>query len=160
MGLKFSKPKKLLVIGVSPLLFAAAIWWAGNWYLGAVYVPKLAKEGNAKKLHRVLRHFPKKAKVQDQDGLTPLHHAAMSGHAGAVRVLLASGAEINARDDAGLTPLHHAATAGHTKTSRLLLAARAEVNATDGAGFTPLHYALEKNREGLAALLRSHGAAE
>ncbi len=159
MGLKFGKHKKLLAIGVLPLLFAAGIWWAGSWYLGAVYVPKLAKAGNAKKLRRVLRHFPKKAKVKDQDGLTPVHHAAMSGHAGVVSILFASGAEINARDDAGLSPLHQAATAGHIKTSRLLLAAGAEVNATDKQGRTPLTFAVGEGHAAMVKLLLEAGAA-
>src|SRR5262249_41850342 len=36
--------------------------------------------------------------VKDPENVTPLHRAAMGGHADSVRVLLAHGADVNARD--------------------------------------------------------------
>ncbi|KAH9962806.1 ankyrin repeat-containing domain protein [Lactifluus volemus] len=39
-------------------------------------------------------------------GKTPLHYASERGHLDVVRLLLGSGADVNARMDDGSTPLH------------------------------------------------------
>ena len=44
----------------------------------------------------------------DNDGKTPLHHAASDGHAEMVELLLERGAHINARDNYGRTALDYA----------------------------------------------------
>eukprot|EP00898_Chlorokybus_atmophyticus_P000139 jgi/Chlat1/1125/Chrsp111S08642 len=49
-------------------------------------------------------------------GHTPLHYAALAGHADICRALLAAGADPNARTAAGgATPLHRAALKGHAE---------------------------------------------
>ena len=102
-------------------------------------------------------------------GMRPLHHAVWAGNAGMVEVLLAAGADVNARDWAGATALwdasrpevisilvgagvevdaadHWGRTALHVRwwdTGRVeaLVAAGADVNARDAMGNTPLHAA-------------------
>ena len=73
---------------------------------------------------------------------TPLHEAAMSGDAAAIRTLLAGGADVNMRAKDGVTPLHAAAASGHFFTIEALLADGADVNAQDDDGSTPLHQAV------------------
>jgi uncharacterized protein len=54
---------------------------------------------------------------------TPLHAAAMQGHAAVCEVLLAAGAGVNVQTDPqGYAPLHSAAFAGHVEAIRVLLA--------------------------------------
>lgn len=105
----------------------------------------------------------------DTRGDTPLHCAVLRFRKAAAERLIAGGAKVNAKNKSGATPLHLTGSAGPeekevdhlmTAVAKVLLTHGAEINAADRAGFTPLHYALEKNREGLAALLRSHGATE
>jgi ankyrin repeat protein len=100
-------------------------------------------------------------------GETPLHVAASNGHRGVAEVLLANGADVNARDNSGRTPLHPSAWNGHKAVAELLLANGADVNARDKSGGTPLHqYTREKISDGateaacrdVAALLLAHGA--
>jgi ankyrin repeat protein len=57
------------------------------------------------------------------NNFTPLHSAAMQGHAAVCELLLAAGAEVNVQTDPqGYTPLHSAAFAGHIEAIRVLLA--------------------------------------
>ena len=70
--------------------------------------------------------------------LTPLHEAAGGGHKDIVALLLAHGADVNARDVGGRTPLHEAAAGGHKDIVALLLAHGADANARDINGRTPL----------------------
>ena len=54
---------------------------------------------------------------------TPLHAAAMRGHAAVCEVLLGAGAGVNVQTDPqGYAPLHSAAFAGHVEAIRVLLA--------------------------------------
>jgi ankyrin repeat protein len=58
-------------------------------------------------------------------GDTPLHIVAIWGDVEAARVLIASGAEIDARGEDDFTPLHNAVEQGHTEVVELLLDAGA-----------------------------------
>ncbi|XP_050721936.1 ankyrin repeat and SAM domain-containing protein 1A-like [Eriocheir sinensis] len=61
------------------------------------------------------------ANVQDSNGYTALHHAALNGHKDVVSLLLAHEASCNVQDSKGSTPLHLAAWAGHTEVVKILL---------------------------------------
>ena len=81
--------------------------------------------------------------VRDANAQTmPLHEAAWSGDAAAIRALLAGGADVNAQDETGFTPLHIAALSGDVTAIRVLLAGGADVNARDKDGTAPLHVAV------------------
>ena len=56
-----------------------------------------------------------------REGWRPLHYAAGGGHNGAIRRLLAAGADLHAADNAGLDALMYAAGQGHLPTVSWLL---------------------------------------
>ena len=120
------------------------------------------------------------------DGFTDLHYAAAANMPGLVKVLLDTGAEINAQiyegreplseisqkklreltktnffdgwHRTGATPLHYAAGRNAREASELLIARGADVHAKNKYGTTPLHYAAWDNAHEVAELLIARGA--
>ena len=75
---------------------------------------------------------------QKQDGRTPLHRAVLNKSLVVAELLLANGAEVDAKDTDGRTPLHEAAKYGYLPVAKLLLANGADPNLKDRYGKTPL----------------------
>lgn len=55
-----------------------------------------------------------------------------------VKLLLASGANVEAADKGGWTPLYVAASSGHVEVTKLLLSSGANIEAVTRSGWTPL----------------------
>ncbi|KAH7398081.1 ankyrin repeat-containing domain protein [Cadophora sp. MPI-SDFR-AT-0126] len=75
------------------------------------------------------------------DEYTPLHNAAGYGNAETANVLIAAGADIEARNFDGRRPLHMACFKGKVECVRELLRAAADIQAVDDSSWTPLHFA-------------------
>ena len=125
-----------------------------------ISIHKAAYGGN---IEAVKQHLAAGADVDARDnvvGVTPLFGAITFGHNEIVELLLANGADVNAKNsfaDGGWTPLHQAAWGGHTEAAELLIAKGANVNAKNDDGETPLDGAIEDNHTETANLLRKHG---
>ncbi|MDP6417824.1 MAG: ankyrin repeat domain-containing protein, partial [Gammaproteobacteria bacterium] len=80
---------------------------------------------------------------------------------GIVELLIAKGADVNAKHRGELTPLHYVTGGGHSELAELLLANGADVNAKDLDNKTPLDWAIDRaiysKWRKIAALLRKHG---
>jgi hypothetical protein len=74
----------------------------------------------------------------DRYGMLPLVVAARRGRTGAVRALLAAGADPNLRDHHGRSALVAAAARGHAAAVRELIAGGADPARPDARGMTPL----------------------
>jgi ankyrin repeat protein len=98
------------------------------------------------------------ANINAQHGMTgdtPLHMAASNDYKAAVELLLAKGADVNAKNHSGQTPLFMATDTG---IAELLLEHGANANIKSEGGDTPLSFALAHNYTDLANALRAHGA--
>ncbi len=86
--------------------------------------------------------------------VTPLHSAAAGASAEIVHLLLAAGADANARQNGGFTALHAAAQNGDAAMARDLLEHGAEVDPLTEDGRSALAIAEEQGHDEVAALLR------
>ena len=99
--------------------------------------------------------------AQDISGATPLHEAVRYGRVDIARLLLASGANVNAMDSIGKTPiLLIIPSAAQQNMYPLLLVHKANVNQKDMYGDTVLHVATMANVPvNTLSLLVSNGAS-
>ncbi|CAG0907119.1 unnamed protein product, partial [Cyprideis torosa] len=88
-----------------------------------------------------------KADLEGRDnimGWTALAHAAMRGHTHVMEILLAAGAEVDARGSYGLTPLQWACMEGSLEGVRLLIDHGADWKLADDSGVNAVWYALRR----------------
>lgn len=115
----------------------------------AVALGEAIRRGDVAGLEELLRDHPglASARVEGAKGGsgTPLHTAAdwpgfFPGGAKVVSVLIAAGADANARTEGGSpeTPLHWAASSDDLEVAEALIEGGADVNAPDGSIGTPL----------------------
>lgn len=86
---------------------------------------------------------------------TILHVATRNDNELAVELLLAAGAEVNARNDYGATPLHWAKG---QRVIDMLLSSKANPNAADDQGETPLHRVVATGDTNVISALLTKGA--
>ena len=93
-------------------------------------------------------------------GTSPLIVAAGGNCADVVDLLIARGANLNAKNNDGWTPLIKAASAGHTEIVERLLAKGADMSVADPLGRTAWMYAAMANRTEMAELFRKTRASQ
>ncbi len=86
--------------------------------------------------------------------VTPLASAAASKQTEIARMLIARGANVNARAASGHIPLHEASANGNVELVRLLIENGADINAKTDDGRTPLDFATEYNRPEVIEILK------
>ncbi|XP_038177799.1 ankyrin repeat domain-containing protein 31 isoform X7 [Arvicola amphibius] len=91
-------------------------------------------------------------------GESLLHVASRGGDLSLVKVLIASGADVNIKDNTGWTPLHEASSEGFNDVIVELLKAGANINCENVDGMLPLHGAAVGNHLKTAEILLEHGA--
>lgn len=93
------------------------------------------------------------------DGITPLHWAALGGHVEVVRYLLRRKAHADVQtQDEGCTPMMWASIEGHLRVVHILaVEGGASLHATDNRGYNALHHAIQYGRITVAHYLLHHG---
>lgn len=90
----------------------------------------------------------------DQDGMTPMTMAVISGKTNCVGQLLEFGASVDALNDSSI-PLHLACQYGHNDIVRLLLLRKPKI-ASNSEGLFPLHLASRTGNEGILEMLMQY----
>jgi len=101
---------------------------------GEAPIHLVAKEGSGSEIVSLLKADAKMRDVRTPLGSTPLHFAATNPDRSAMNILLAAGADPNARDLDGSTPLHMAAYASRAANVKQLLEAGADPLLKNNAG--------------------------
>jgi ankyrin repeat protein len=91
-------------------------------------------------------------------GVQPLHSAAAGRHHEVCRLLVAAGADLNARQREDYTPLHEAAQHGDVELVELFLSAGADPTAVMANGQTPADTAEAAGHHDLAIRLQDVAA--
>ncbi|KAE8300394.1 Caskin-1 CASK-interacting protein 1 [Larimichthys crocea] len=94
--------------------------------------------------------------IQDADGLSPLHHAALSGNKELIALLLEAQAAVDIKDHKGMRPLHYAAWQGKTEPMKMLLKAGSSVNGQSDEGQIPLHLSAQHGHYDGSEMLLQH----
>lgn len=97
---------------------------------------------------------------RSKDGFTALHFACFFGQPDAARLLIESGAAVDAvaANPTQVMPLHSAAAARNLEAVRLLLEHGAPVNTRQQAGWVPIHAAAQNGDRPMVELLLKHHA--
>ncbi|GAA6234923.1 caskin-2-like [Lates japonicus] len=93
---------------------------------------------------------------QDSDGFSALHHAALTGTAELLSLLLEAQATVDIKDINGMRPLHYAAWQGKADSVLLLLRAGASVNSPSHDGQIPLHLSAQYGHYDVSEMLLQH----
>ncbi|XP_077380554.1 caskin-1-like isoform X5 [Festucalex cinctus] len=94
--------------------------------------------------------------IQDADGLSPLHHAALSSNKEMISLLLEAQAAVDIKDNKGMRPLHYAAWQGKTEPLKMLLKAGSSVNGQSDEGQIPLHLSAQHGHYDGSEMLLQH----
>jgi uncharacterized protein len=97
---------------------------------------------------------------RSKDGFTALHFACFFGQPEAARLLIESGAAVDAvaANPMQVMPLHSAASVRNLEAARLLLAHGAPVNARQQGGWVPIHAAAQNGDRPMVELLLTNNA--
>lgn len=106
---------------------------------------------------RLLLDAAANVNAADRGLQTPLHKAAINGHAAVVEQLIARGARLNAVTIGGSTALHNASKWGHAGTVACLLARGADTSIQDKEFRTALDVATEAEHTNVVKLLVAVG---
>ena len=120
--------------------------------------------GRLDRLKQCLRDAPARSALdsRSKDGFTALHFACFFGQPEAARLLIESGAAVDAvaANPTQVMPLHSAASARNLEAARLLLERGAPgiVNARQQGGWVPIHAAAQNGDRPMVELLLKHRA--
>ena len=108
--------------------------------------------GRLDQVERELKAKPDVARSRGVHNLPPLYFAAIGGSRAAAEMLIAAGADVNARAEAA-SPIHGAVMGGSAEMVRLLLQHGADPSTPDYGGRDAPTLARELDRQEIAALV-------
>src|SRR6202163_4430138 len=128
----------------------------------ALDIFEAAALGRLDRLKQCLRDDASAIDSRSKDGFTALHFACFFGQPDSARLLIESGAAVDAvaANPTQVMPLHSAASARNLEAARLLLehGAPGIVNARQQGGWVPIHAAAQNGDRPMVELMLKHHA--
>lgn len=115
-------------------------------------------DGDLDTVIRLLDENPSLLETTDDDGMTPLNRAVLSGRSDVAAELIRRGANINTGDVDNSQPLHCVAINGDTAIAAMLLSRGVDIDVRDNNDLTPLHFASSYRNLEMVTYLLEHGA--
>ncbi|XVF57219.1 hypothetical protein PTKIN_Ptkin06aG0186900 [Pterospermum kingtungense] len=116
-----------------------------------------SREGKTEVCKYLVEELKLDVNTKDEDGETPLIHAARQGHTLTAKYLLEHGADPAIPSDLGATALHHSAGIGNIELLEYILAKGVDVDLQSDAG-TPLVWAAGHGQHDAVKVLLEHHA--
>ncbi|KAL8528078.1 hypothetical protein ACS0TY_005771 [Phlomoides rotata] len=116
-----------------------------------------AREGQIEVCKYLLEELKLDVNSQDEDGETPLTHAARQGHTATAKYLVDQGAYPSIPSGLGATPLHYSAGIGNIELLKFLLSKDVNVDLESDTG-TPLIWAAGHAQQDSVKVLLEHNA--
>jgi ankyrin repeat protein len=173
------KGSTIIILSVSLSIWAACVSVVSEKPIPLQLLRAIAI-GDVDALETIVKRDPSSVKSRDRDKRTPLHYCGqrplvVSVGNNSLRVegipeiwlanskvmaelLIAHGADVNARDVFSQTPLHLAAQNGNLEVAKVLLANNADVNAREMFNSTALHIVAWSGNTAFAGYLIEKGA--
>jgi hypothetical protein len=116
-----------------------------------------AEKGNWKCTRTLLMAKGINPNLQNDEGRTALHLAAVRNQVGIVKLLLSHGAKLDVRDNRAKTAFMLAVMAGHTEVVKALKEKGQRLDELTVKGWTALHLAAEKDNVNMVKYLLENG---
>jgi ankyrin repeat protein len=139
-------------------LVAGALFAAAAFAANTTEIADVAMKGDMDSLRTLVKQHPGEVNAALPDGGTALLWAAYWNDEGAVKALLAAGANVDTANRYGVTPLAQASTNGNAPIVEALLKAGADANTFQAEGQTALMSAARSGSAETVKILLDHGA--
>ena len=106
-----------------------------------------------------IKEHPEVINMADDQGITPLLHAAMNGDLETTKLLVEMGADMNSTAYSGDSALHLASEKGHLEIVKFLIENGMDIEIKDEIGRTPLFSGIHGKQSEIAFYLISKGAS-
>jgi len=116
-------------------------------------------DGNITHLKHLIAATPTLIDTPSKAGIAPLHMAVKLRNLEAVKLLIASGADIDTQDGNGQTPLHYAIAQNLESITRTLITHHADMDILNNYAITPLHQAAYTGNVTLVQLMLDRGVS-
>ena len=104
---------------------------------------RINTKSETSKMNNLIETNPELLNTKDEEGLTPLHLAVISGNVTVIKLFISARVDLNTLDKDGHSAVHWAVVCNQLETLQILCQSHAQVDTPDVHGAYPVHYATQ-----------------